>query len=394
VHHRLAALLVLGLALLAAAPARAQRIDPVTVEVEGKVSVARGAAMPARDALLRAALLEAVTEVARRALAPALFESQEEAIRAALEPKARSFVLTFRSGPSHQQAAALEPGKVEYLQPVAATVDARRLRAFLATAGWASLEATRPSLVLCIAPQAGLAPNDGDAPLERLRRFVAGELEARKLILIDPGVREGAPGCELGALGLARALGADIGVELAVSWRMEPGGAAPGSAIAEVALHGQRSGDGGELALGRFEGVGHHDSPREALSRALEAVQPQVVDNLVLQLSRNWQEIASAVGPIELVLVGVTGLPQVLAIQELIEDRMGADRTELLELGPGTAALRVAAGLSPGALQDRLVSARFDGFSLEPLETSAGRVSLRVQGASAESGQIDTQEPN
>jgi hypothetical protein len=313
VPHRLAAALALGLVLLAPGAGRAQRIDPVTVEVEGRVAGPKGGALPARDALLRAALLEAVVEVTRRSLAPAVFEAQQDAIRAALEPKARSFVLTFRSGPSHQQAA-LEPGMVEYLQPVAATVDGRRLRSFLAAAGWAPLEATRPSLVLCISPQAGLPPGDeGDAPVERLRRFVAGELEAREFILIEPGVREGAPGCELGALGLARALGADIGIELAVSSRSQPGGGtSPRSAIAEVVLHGQRAVDGSELALGRFEGVGHHDAPSEALTRALEAIQPQVVDNLVLQLGRNWQEIASAVGPIELVLVGVTGLAQVL----------------------------------------------------------------------------------
>jgi hypothetical protein len=73
---------------------------------------------------------------------------------------------------------------------------------------------------------------------------------------------------------------------------------------------------------------------------------------------------------------------------------MGAEQVDLLELGPGTAALRVAAGLSPGALQDRLAAARFEGFSLEPQEAAAGRVALRVREASTQPGEIDTQEPN
>jgi hypothetical protein len=252
--------------------------------------------------------------------------------------------------------------------------------------------------VLCVVPEAGAGARQDEVHLESLRRFVSGELRAREFVLIDPGVRAGAPDCELGALGLARELGADAGVELRVGWRVQPGGGGPRSSIAEVALSAQRTGDASELALGRFQGVGHHDAPEEARARALEAAQVQVVDNLVLQLARNWQEIASADGPVELVLVGVTGLVQVLAVQGAVQTRLGAEQVELFELGPGTASLRVPEGLSPGSIQDRLTAVAFDGFALEPVETSAGRVSLRVRELAPAlppgPGEIDTQEPN
>jgi len=392
--HRIAIAGVMALLVTLPPRAPAQRLEPLTVEVEGRVASAVGSPMPSRDALLAAALLEAVIEAARRMIEPAVFEADQERLRAALEPRARGLVVTFRSGPAHHQASALEPETLDYLQPIAATVDARRLRAALSDLGWTPLERTRPSVVLCVFPEAGIDPLQGDEPLERLRRYVRTELENREFIPIESGVRPGAPDCELGALELARALGADIGVELRVGWRTQPGRGSPRSAVAEVSVNAQRTGDTGPLALGRFQGVGHHDSPTEALGAALDAVQVQVVENLALQLTRNWQEIAAAVGPVELSLVGVQGLGQVMSVQELIETRLAAERVEILELGPGTALLRVAAGLSPGALQDRLASARFQGFSLEPLGAAADRAELRVREEPPESGQIDTQEPN
>jgi hypothetical protein len=374
-------------------------MDSVTVEIEGRIQAGADAPAPSRDALMRAALLEAVVEVARRMLAPSVFEANQAAIRAALEPRAQSFVLTFRSGPAHQQASPEQDDVLEYFQPVAATIDGRRVRELLAGAGWQALEATRPSIVLCIAAEPGVPPVEGAAAaLESLRRFVAAELAGRQFVLIEPGVRAGAPECDLGALALARELGADAGVELRVAWREQRGGTGPRSAIADVSLSAVRTGDASELALGRFQGVGHHDAPDQALGRALEAVQLQVVDNLVLQLSRNWQEIAAADGPVELDLIDVRGLPQVLAVRDAIESRLGAEQVEIRELGPATASLRIAARLSPGALQDRLVAAAFEGFALEPVEATAGRVRVRVRelapGAPPEPGQIDTPEPN
>jgi hypothetical protein len=389
---------LLALALAFPVRAAAQRGDPVSVEVEGLVAAPAGAPAPSRDALLRAALLEAVLEVARRMLEPPLFESQRDAIRAALEPSVGSFVLTFRPGPPHHRDALEPPDTVEFLQPIAATVDARRLRAFLARSGFPPMEATRPSVVLCVVPEGGPGPAESRAALAGLERFVETELRAREFVLIEPGVREGSLECEAGALALARALGADAGVELRVGWRMQPAVRGPGSAIAEVTLQALRADDASELALGRFQGVGHHDAPPEALARALEAVQVQAVDNLTLQLAPNWQEIASAGGPLDLVLVGVTGLSQVLAVQDLLEARLGAERAELLELAPGSASLRIASSLSPGALQDRLAASSFEGFALEPVEVSSERVSLRVRELAPEGvpepGQIDTQEPN
>jgi len=258
VSHRVASALgLLALALSCALPARAQRVEPLTVEVEGRVSAAAGAPMPSRDALLGAALLEAVVEASRRMLAPAVFEADQERLRAALEPRARGLVLTFRSGPAHQQSSDSEPGAVEYLQPVAATVDARRLRTALGEAGWVPLEMTRPSLVLCVSPGGGLDPGQGDAPLERLRRFVASELESREFILIESGVRQGAPGCEQGALELARALGADIGVELTVGWREQPGRSGPRSAVAEVSVSGGKMRVEGREYVMRDSDVAH-----------------------------------------------------------------------------------------------------------------------------------------
>ena len=68
---------------------------------------------------------------------------------------------------------------------------------------------------------------------------------------------------------------------------------------------------------------------------------------------------------------------------------LGAQRADLVEIGPGSAELRVRASLSPGALQDRLSAVRYDGFSLEPVEVRRGEVSLRVLGARPPPGSAD-----
>ena len=135
----------------------------------------------------------------------------------------------------------------------------------------------------------------------------------------------------------------------------------------------------GRYALARFEGAGYHADEDEALMRALEAVREQVAENIVFQLSRNWDELARADGPIEVVLLDVTSLIQVRAVRSALEASLGAKETALLELRPGSAWLRVVARLSPGALQERLTSVVFDGFQLETVEVEPERLSLRIR---------------
>ena len=148
--------------------------------------------------------------------------------------------------------------------------------------------------------------------------------------------------------------------------------------VAEVRARAQRSEDGSELASSRFEGAGYHADRDAAIARALEAVEPQVGENLALQLERNWQAVAATDRPVELGLDSVSSLQQVLAVRQVLLKQLGARTAEVRELRPHGATLQVVSPLGPGALQEKLASARFDGFALTPEDAGAGRARLRV----------------
>jgi len=140
-----------------------------------------------------------------------------------------------------------------------------------------------------------------------------------------------------------------------------------------------RADDGSEVALARFEAPAYHADPDEAFARALEAVQAQVAQNLALQLRRNWRVLAKETGPVELRLLNATSLVQVNAVRETLRNVLGAEEVTLVTLAPWIAEMRVTGPLSPGALQDRLVSAAFEGFRLRPVEVARQLVELRVE---------------
>jgi hypothetical protein len=291
-------------------------------------------------------------------------------------------VLTYRiTGSLQRRPSAENPAVEELVLPLNATVDARRVREFLAGSGLLEPVAQeRPSLALRVQPAAGLDPRRAAGPLAALRQQLIQAFEARELVVIEPALRATPLTGDESALDLARALGADVGLEVAVDWRPGGSGGVRGG-IAEVSIQVRRASDGAALALARFEGAGYHPAPEEALLRALEAVRPQLVDNVALQLSQNWDELTRTAGPVEVQLLDVTSLLQVDAVRTALEGPLAAQSVELSELRPGGALLRVSARLSPGALQDRLAASTFEGFQLEAVAVDSERVSLRVRPA-------------
>ncbi len=379
----LSALAALSL-LLAPAWRDARAVDPVTVQVEGVVPDDPERPGAVRDAAFRAALTAAVLEVARDALPPAVLEASGDEIRAALEERAASFVLTFRPGSLESRPSADGPGAVEWVLPLEASVDRRAVGDFLRGRGWGGASGAMPSVALCVVPAAGLESDAATEVLPELARYVSDALGARELVLLEPALRRGGPTCRRGAVEVAQALGADVAVDVAVGWRPQTTSSGLRGGIADVRVRASRSVDGASLALSRFQGAGYHASAARALERALEAVRDQLVDNVVLQLSRNWAEVARAQGSIEVHLIDVDSLLQVEAVRERIVARLGASQAQLVELGPGEASLAVAARLSPGALGDRLSALAFEGFALDPVGVEPGRVSMRVRRAELE----------
>jgi hypothetical protein len=59
--------------------------------------------------------------------------------------------------------------------------------------------------------------------------------------------------------------------------------------------------------------------------------------------------------------------------------QLGARSAEIRELQPHQATLQVVSSLGPGALQEKLASVRFEGFTLSPEDAGAGRARLRVE---------------
>lgn len=375
-----AALWGLCVALLAGGLAeRAVAAGPVTVSVEGVV-LAEGQGS-VRDRALNEAIVAAALEASLRFLPVSRFEVPEELerLREALRGTASRFVLTYRvDGPVFTRPRIDEPEVLETVLPLTATLDGGRLREYLREQGWLEAPADRPSIALRVAPESGLEPDLAAGPLGGFEQFLLRSLEASGFVVMEPrmspyGLEEGS------ALALARSLGADLALEVGVSWRDRVAQARVVGGVADVEVRALRADDGVEIARSRFEAPAYHDDREEALVRALQALGDQVAQNLELQLERNWQTLARGQGPVELRLLELQSLLQANAVRDALTATLDAERVELLALGPGSAELRVAIALSPGALQDRLTAVAFEGFRLEPLRTTRDRVELRVQ---------------
>ncbi|HTO71283.1 MAG TPA: hypothetical protein VMR31_15585 [Myxococcota bacterium] len=373
---RAAALVV----LLAAAPL-ARALEPVSVSVQGVVSATEVGDAAPRDAAYRAGLVAAVMEAARGILGPEKYAASADALREKVKPEAQRFVLTYRiDGALEKRHSALDPAVEEYALPITARIDTAQLRTMLVKEGFLHEAGDRPSLALRVRPVGALESGAPAAALAHLEQSVRQTLTAKEFVLVDPALRAGVAGDSASALELARAVGADVALELEVDWRAAAAGASsvPGG-VAEVRARAQRTDDGSDLAVARFEAAGYQADRDAAISRALEAVEPQVGSNLALQLERNWQAIAATDRPVELGLDAVSSLEQVLSVRRVLLQQLGARTAEIRELVPHGATLQVVSPLGPGALQEKLASVRFDGFALAPEEAGAGRARLRVE---------------
>jgi hypothetical protein len=363
-----AALLVLA----GAAPA----LEPMSVSVQGVVSATEVGDAAPRDAAYRAGLVAAVLEAARGILGNEKYTAETERLHASLAPIAQRFVLTYRiDGALEKRHSALDPAVEEYALPITARIDATQLRAALVNEGFLHEAGDRPSLALWVKP-APTAAVPASAPTH-LEQAVRKSLSERQFVVVEPALRPGAGVSPASALDLARGTGADVALDLELGWR-PANGATPGG-VAEVRARARRSDDGSELAVARFEGAGYDANADTAFMHALEAVEPQVGENLALQLQRNWEAVASTAKPVELGLDAVTSLEQVMSVRRVLLQQLGAKTAEVRELRPHAATLQVVSPLGPGALQEKLASTQFDGFGLSPEDAGAGQARLRVE---------------
>jgi len=371
---------IAALALLLVAAPAARALEPANVTVTGVVSASEVGEAAPRDAAYRAGLVSAVLEAAKGLLGPDKFAADAERLRETLKPTAQRFVLTYRiDGKLEKRRSPLDPAVEEYALPLTARVDTAQLHDFLVREGFLHEAGDRPSLALRVKPVGNLASTPPAGALAHLEQSVRKTLADKQFVLVEPALRPGVGGEPASALELARATGADVALELEVGWRPNPGTAAgvPGG-VAEVRARAQRSDDGSELASSRFEGAGYHADRDAAIARALEAVEPQVGENVALQLERNWQATTATDRPVELGLDSVSSLSQVLAVRQVLLKQLGARKAEVRELTPHGATLQVVSALGPGALQEKLASVRFEGFGLTPEDAGAGRARLRV----------------
>ena len=367
--------LLASVCLAWAVPARA--LEPVSVSVQGVVSAAEVGESAPRDAAYRAGLVAAVLEAAHGILGNDKYAAETERLRASLAPIAQRFVLTYRiDGALEKRHSALDPAVEEYALPITARIDATQLRKALVDEGFLHEAGERPSLALFVktAPATAGVPASAPTHLEQAVRKSLGE---RQFVVVEPALRPGAGVNPASALDLARDTGADVALDLELGWR-PANGATPGG-VAEVRARARRSDDGSELAVARFEGAGYDADADTAFMHALEAVEPQVGENLALQLQRNWEAVASNARPVELGLDAVTSLEQVMSVRRVLLQQLGAKTAEVRELRPHGATLQVVSPLGPGALQEKLASTRFDGFGLSPEDAGAGQARLRVE---------------
>jgi hypothetical protein len=357
---------------------RAGALEPVSVSVQGVVSSAEVGDAAPRDAAYRAGLVAAVLEAAKGILGPDKYALESERLRTTVAPQAQRFVLTYRiDGTLERRHSPLDPAIEEYSLPITARIDATQLRALLVKEGFLHEAGDRPSLALRVRPAPSLVDFPAGA-VTHLEQSVRKSLSERQFVLVEPALRADAGPEGASALELARSTGADVALDLELSWRASTGSSVPGGVV-EVRARARRSDDGSELAVARFEAAGYHADFETAFMRALEAVEPQVGDNVAVQLERNWEAVAATDRPVELGLDAVSSLDQVMAVRRVLLQQLGARSAELRELRPQGATLQVVSPLGPGALQEKLASARFEGFALSPEDAGAGRARLRVE---------------
>jgi hypothetical protein len=356
----------------------AHALEPVSVSVQGVVSASEIGESAPRDAAYRAGLVAAVLEAARGLLGNDKYTAETERLRATLAPIAQRFVLTYRiDGALEKRHSPLDPAVEEYSLPITARIDTTQLRAALVNEGFLHEAGDRPSLALWVKPAPSASAGVPASAPTHLEQSVRKSLAERQFVVVEPALRPGAGVTPASALDLARGTGADVALDLELGWR-PANGTTPGG-VAEVRARARRSDDGSELAVARFEGAGYDADPEAAFMHALEAVEPQVGENLALQLQRNWEAVASTSRPVEIGLDAVTSLEQVMSVRRVLLQQLGAKTAEVRELRPHGATLQVVSPLGPGALQEKLASTRFDGFGLSPEDAGAGQARLRVE---------------
>ena len=323
------------------------------------------------------ALVEAVLEVAGLMVPPSALETLSEDSLKQLKQRAPGFVLTFRPLGDRTVASRDQPGEREAVLELAATVDAEQVRAWLGEVGLLADRGRRPSVAVLV--RGGGAAFGGDPGLfTGFEESLVRALEAKGYSPIDPALAP-EPGRTGGALEFARRVGADIGVDIAISATERGLQDALQSVMTEVRVTARRSADSIELASSRFAAPGYHRDRDEALLRGLDSLRGQVADNLIQQLEQNWRELSRGREPLRLRLANLSSQVQVEAVQERLLRSFGAKRAELVEIAPATAELEIDSRLSAGALRDRLGAASFEGFQLEPVPAGGDVVVLRVE---------------
>jgi hypothetical protein len=373
--------------------AAALAAEPVEVSVEGVAAIDEQKPGAARPAALRAALAEAVVEVARRVL-PRDPPPDADRLRELVGSRAEEAVIAYKVLPEGgPRRSTLDPAQREWAVRIAATVDAARVRERLRAEGLLRAPAARPSLVLLARGEG--EPATGAAALASLEDRLKRRLAEAKFVVVEPALR---PGSVAGPLETARALGADLSLDVRARWQPRDAEARVPGGVLEVEILALRVRDGMEVALARFEAAAWHADLAEAQARAVEALTPQAGENLILQLDRNWQELAADEPGVSIVLSGIPSLAAVESVVAALRSRVGAGQVELRALRPHLAELRVQGPLAAGALQERLVALPFEGFRLEPGALTREQVEVRVIDAAAPdpggAHKIDTQNPD
>ncbi len=365
---------------------RAAALEPTAVSATGRAEITGPADLEtARDRAFDDAALEAVLQVARKLLPQPEFSAAEPRLRTELATRAKSFVLTYRI--DSQRRMRGERGGADRLElSLTASVDASQVRTELRRLGLLGVAGGEgPSIALRVrGADAGQAPRD--APLQALERELSSALQRASFTVVDSDLRAATDPRTKHALELARELGADVALDVVVSFQPRKSESGVSGGVASAQVRAQRASDGFELALARFEAPGYHADTDEAQLRALEGLEPQIVQSVESQLKRNWSALEPGDGAVMISLAEVTSLLQVESVRSSLKSVLGADSAELIALGPRRATLRVETALSPGALQEKLAGLYFEGFRLEPLESGQGRVDLRVEQAREDPG--------
>jgi hypothetical protein len=362
------------------APEAARGVEPVTVTVEGAAEIDEGAPGRARERAFQAALVEATMAVALRLLTDDAMGVDQSQLRQGLSEGAAAAILTYRiEDELGERRSAEDPSVREFALRLTATVDAEQVRSQLDALGLGRPSSSRPSVLVHAAGPAGEGAI-AQASLTRIEHYVKQRLAGAGFAVVEPALRA-SQRTGPGLLELARGVGADLAVDLSLSWKDQAIATGITGGVLEAEARALRVGDGAQMASARFQAPSYHADPREAQARAVDAVQEQIGDNLLLQLERNWEALEGGARALRVVLANVGSFAQVQAVQERLQGAPGAQAVELAAMGPRSAELVVRGSLSAGALQERLVSAVFEDFRLEPVDLEADRVGVRVAAA-------------